>query len=461
MSDGFAGWTIPQFARAFRSRSISPVDVAQWAIAEAASLNSLLGTVLTHIANDDALAMAQASERRWLQGTPLGLLDGSPVTIKNLLAVKDWPLDFCSLTVVPASRAGFDAPAVARLREAGMVFVGYTSTPEFSWKLVTDSPKYGVLANPHDTSRTAGGSSGGAAVCAAMGLAPVNLGSDAAGSIRVPASFCGVFGMKPTFGAVAAYPAGLLTHIGPLARDVGDAALVLDAIGRPDRRDWYNTPFERPDAFSHRLGNSPAGLRVAYVPRLAGLTPTADVETAVAATVSRLAALGANVELMDLSMADPGDIGRILFSGGYVSRFRSMDADARSKCDPALAAMAEQAESYSADDIRRAHDLRYQLGCQLSVLFEDFDLLVTPTTICPAFHLGRNSPNGYSDEIASWSAYTYLFNLTHNPAASVPCRTSSEELPIGMQIVGPKFGDAMVLMASRALSGEDSARPVS
>ena len=453
MSGGFAGWTIPQFGRAFRSKSVSPVDVARWTIMEAASLNRRFGTALTHIAEEDALAMAQASEQRWLRGEPLGLLDGSPATIKNLLAVKDWPLDFCSLTVDPAARAGFDAPAVARLREAGMVFVGYTSTPEFSWKLVTDSPKYGALANPHDITRTTGGSSGGAAVCAAMGLAPVNLGSDAAGSIRVPASFCGVFGMKPTFGTVAAYPAGSLTHIGPLARDVGDAALVLDVIGRPDRRDWYNTPFRRPDAFSHGLSHIPTGLRVAYVPRLAGFTPTTEVETALAATAARLAALGANVKQKELTIADPGEIGRILFSGGYVSRFQSMDADARSRCDPALAALAEQARSYSADDVRKAHDLRYQLGCQLSILFEDFDLLITPTTICPAFQLGRNSPPGYSDEIASWSAHTYLFNLTHNPAASIPCGTNRDGLPIGIQIVGPKFGDAMVLMLSGVLSG--------
>ncbi len=451
MTEDFTDWTIAQFTEAFRSGAASPVEVAGWALAKARTLNERFGTVLTHIADEEALHLARASERRWRAGTARGALDGVPVTIKNLLGVDGWPLDFCSLTVDPATRADFNAPAVARLREAGMVFIGYTATPEFSWKLVTDSPKYGATRNPHDLERTAGGSSGGAAVCAAAGLAPVHLGSDAAGSIRLPAAFCGVFGMKPTFGTVAAYPAGPLTHIGPIARSVADAALVLDTIGQPDRRDWYNTPFKRTGAFSHCLGRPLTGLRIAYAPRFAGMQPLAEVKALVDLAVQKLADLGACVEEKEPLIVDPREIGRIFFTGGYIARFRAMAAATRARVDPALLSLVERAERHSAEDVRQAYDQRYRLGCQLADFFEDFDLLVTPTTICPAFKLGRNAPDGFADDLAEWSAYTYSFNLAQNPAATVPCGSTEGGLPVGLQIVGPKFSDAAVLAASAEL----------
>jgi aspartyl-tRNA(Asn)/glutamyl-tRNA(Gln) amidotransferase subunit A len=331
-----------------------------------------------------------------------------------------------------------------------MVFIGYTATPEFSWKLVTDSPKYGTVLNPNDPQRTAGGSSGGAAASAAAGIAPVNLGSDAAGSIRVPASFCGVFGMKPTFGTVAAYPAGPLSHVGPLGRDIGDAAMVLDAIGRPDRRDWYNTPFSRQDAFSRKLGRPLRGLRIAYTSSLCGLDALPEVRTAVERIVPALEGMGATVKETEPTVADPREAARVLFSGGYVNRFRAMDESSRARADSGLVAFAEAAKTYTADDVRRAYEQRYLIGCQFSLFFENFDLLVTPTTICPAFKLGQNAPDGFTDDIASWSVFTYIFNLTQNPAASVPWGRLANGLPIGVQIVGPKFGDADVLMASKA-----------
>lgn len=449
---GFSGWTIAQFHDAFRRGAVSPIEVARWTIDEANATNGRLGTVLTFIADDDALAMASAAERRWHAGQPLGMLDGVPVTIKNLLGVTGWPLDFCSLTVDPASRANFDAPAVARLREAGAVFIGYTATPEFSWKLVTDSPKYGAVRNPADLSRTAGGSSGGAAVCAAIGLAPIHLATDAAGSIRVPASYCGVFGMKPTFGTVAAYPAGSLTHIGPLARDPADAVILLDTIGQPDRRDWYNTPFMEHAPFSRALDLKIETLRIAFAPRLAGMEPSAEVLMSVTRAVRLLEEMGAVVEEVTPEIIDPREVARVYFSGGYVQRLHSMAADARTKIDPGLVDLVSAAERFTAQDVWRAQQERYQLGSQVSTFFETFDLLVTPTTIGPAFELGRNMPPGNTDDLSSWSAYTYIFNLTQNPAASLPCGTTTSGLPVGLQIVGPKFHDAHVLGASVCLA---------
>lgn len=459
-ADGFAGWSIARLNEGYRSGAVSPVEVARWAAAEAEAINARHGTVLTHVAAQEALAAARASEARWRASRPLGPLDGVPATIKNLFAVKGWPLDFCSLTVAPGAGPQDDAPPVARLREAGAVLLGYTAAPEFSWKLVTDSARYGVTRNPHDATRSAGGSSGGAAVAAAAGLAPLNVASDAAGSIRIPAAFCGVFGMKPTFGTVAAYPAGPLTHVGPLARRVADAARLLDVLGRPDRRDWYNTPFDRADAFSHALGRDIAGLRVAYAPSLCGLQADPEVERRVAAGVRHLEALGAEIAEAEPDLPDPRRVGQVFFSGGYRARLAAMDDAARAQVDPGLRRLAEEAARFTADDIRQAHDTRYRLGAALCAFFMRHDVLVTPTAAVPALPLGRNAPAGHLEhDLTGWSVFTYTFNLAQNPAASLPCGRTAAGLPVGMQIVGRKFDDARVLAVAAALerAGVDAA----
>ncbi|MBE2277054.1 MAG: amidase [Rhodobacteraceae bacterium] len=444
----FAFWTIGDFNRAYRQGRISPVEVAHWFIVAAHALNRRLGTALTHVAEGEMIAAAEASGARWRAGEALGPLDGVPVTIKNLLAVRGWPLDFCSLTVDPGEGPAEDAPAVARLRAAGALLSGYTSTPEFSWTIVTDSPKYGVLRNPHDPARTPGGSSGGAAVAAATGLAPVNIGSDAAGSIRVPAAFCGVFGMKPTFGVVAALPAGPMTHLGPICHTAADAALVLDVIGQPDGRDWYNTPLPGPQPFSHRLDRPASGLRVAIASGFPGV-PAADpaVHAALTATQTALETLGARVEVAAPEITDPRAIARVLFPEGYVRRFRDMGDEARHRTDPGLLALATAGAATTVDALRQAIEARYALGCQISAFFQRFDLLVTATTPGPAFELGT------AGDMFDWNAGTYVFNLSQNPAATVPVLAGGGALPVGIQIVGPKFGDAAVLNLCHLLSG--------
>ncbi len=443
----FAFWTIGDFNRAYREGRASPVEAAHWFIAAAHALNRRLGTALTHIAEGEMIAAAEASRARWRAGAELGPLDGVPVTIKNLLAVRGWPLDFCSLTVDPGAGPDGDAPAVARLREAGALLGGYTSTPEFSWTVVTDSLKYGVLRNPHDPARTPGGSSGGAAVAAATGLAPVNIGSDAAGSIRVPAAFCGVFGMKPTFGAVAAHPAGPMTHIGPICHTAADAARVLDVIGQPDGRDWYNTPLPGPQPFSHRLDRPVAGLRVAIAPGFPDVPADPSVLAALTAAQIATESLGAHVEVAAPEITDPRFIARTLFPEGYVRRFRDMGEEARRRTDPGLLTLAEAGAATTVDALRQATEARYTLGCQISAFFQRFDLLITATTPGPAFELGT------AGDMFGWNAGTYVFNLGQNPAATIPVRAAGDALPLGIQIVGPKFGDAAVLNLCHLLSG--------
>ncbi|MCA8930479.1 MAG: amidase, partial [Alphaproteobacteria bacterium] len=212
---------------------------------------------------------AEASTVRWTKGEPLSPLDGVPVAVKDLLLTRGWPTLRGSLTVDPAGPWDVDAPAVARLKEGGAVLIGKTTTPEFGWKGVTDSPLTGISRNPWNPEKTCGGSSGGAAAALVARFCPLALGSDGGGSIRMPAHFCGVYGLKPSFGRVPAYPVslfGTLSHIGPMARTVDDAALLLDAIAGPDARDWFALPPE--EGFAADKGDDMRGKRIAYSPRL-------------------------------------------------------------------------------------------------------------------------------------------------------------------------------------------------
>src|SRR6204780_113361 len=223
----------------YRRRELSPVEATRAVLARIDSRNAATNAYCL-VRDDEALASAKQSEQRWRAGEPAGLLDGVPVSVKDLLLTSGWPTLRGSLTIDKAGPWNVDAPAVARLREHGAVLLGKTTTPEFGWKGVTDSPLTGVTRNPWDPGRTAGGSSGGAAAAVASGLGPLALGTDGGGSIRIPASFCGIVGLKPTHGRVPVYPPGTFgtpSHVGPMARTVADAALLLDAIGSPDFRD--------------------------------------------------------------------------------------------------------------------------------------------------------------------------------------------------------------------------------
>src|SRR5271163_1943988 len=223
----------------YRKKALSPVAVTRLLLDRLDALQPKINAFCI-VDHDGALAAARASEQRWLSGKAVGRLDGIPVTIKDLILMRGFPTLRGSRLVDPGQDWSEEAPATARLREVGAVILGKTTTPEFGWKALGDSPLTGVTRNPWDLSRTSGGSSAGAAVAAAAGIAPLHLGSDGAGSIRTPSAFCGIFGLKPSFGRVPAYPPsalGLLAHLGPMARTVSDAGLLLCVISRPDHRD--------------------------------------------------------------------------------------------------------------------------------------------------------------------------------------------------------------------------------
>ena len=445
--------------RLYRRRELSPVEVTRDAFERIDRFEPAINAFVL-VDRDGALAAARASEARWAKGEPSGLADGLPATIKDIIDVKGWPTRKGSLTT-PDTPAPHDAPAVARLKEQGAILLGKTTTPEFGWIGACHSPLTGITRNPWDLTRTTGGSSGGAVAAALLNLGVLHLGTDGAGSIRIPAAFCGTFGIKPSYGRVPAYPASaftVLAHQGPLTRTVSDAALMLSMIGQPDMRDTtaWNTP--APD-YRVGLNDGVRGLRIAYSPRLGYVkTLDAEIETAARQAAQVFAELGAVVEEVDPGFAEPIAIEKNIWYAVAATIVDAVPAEKREQMDEGLRRMADFGRSVSLADHLAAHTQRTELALHMLRFHERYDLLLTPQMPTTAIEAGRITPadGRFGDEWINWSPYTYPFNLTQQPAASVPCGFASDGLPMALQIVGPPRGDALVLRAARAY---ESARP--
>jgi aspartyl-tRNA(Asn)/glutamyl-tRNA(Gln) amidotransferase subunit A len=435
----------------YRSKRLSPVEVLTATLDRIDRLDRFYNAfVMTD--REGAFRDARASEKRWWRGEPDGLVDGLPVTVKDLIAVKGMPTRRGSRTtsLLPSEE---DGPPVARLRQHGAVFLGKTTTSEFGWKAVTDSPLTGVTRNPWDSRFTSGGSSGGAGVAAALGLGTLHLGTDGGGSIRIPASFCGVLGFKPTFGVVSVHPhspALTLWHQGPLARTVSEAALMLTVMAGPDIRDWYAGP-ELGIDYRNGLGDGVQGLRIAYSRTLGYAKPDPSIVSLVDKAVEDLACLGAHVEEIDPGLDDPIEIMRPLWSVGLAHALAAMSRDHRALIDPPLLDLAEPAFRLTALDYRQLEQARENLGRRMAMLHTKYDLLVTPQLAIAAFAAGHEvPPESQMERWWEWSPFTYPFNLTQQPAAAVPCGFATSGLPVSMQIVGAKYSDALVLRAAYA-----------
>jgi aspartyl-tRNA(Asn)/glutamyl-tRNA(Gln) amidotransferase subunit A len=297
-----------ELVRRYRRKDLSPVEVTKAALSRIDACNKAVNAFCV-IDADQALASAAASEARWMKGEPCGLVDGVPTTIKDVVLTKGWPTLRGSRTTDPDQPWDIDAPCTARLREHGAVLLGKTTTPEFGWKGVTDNLVSGITRNPWNTDRTPGGSSGGAAAAAALGMGALHIGTDGGGSIRIPSGFTGVFGHKPSFGRVPAWPGsafGTLSHVGPLTRTVTDAALMLNVITQPDARDWTALPFRERD-YTIGLEDGVAGLRIAYSPVLGYVDVDPEIAALVRAAAEVMRDLGATVEKVDPGFNDPAE----------------------------------------------------------------------------------------------------------------------------------------------------------
>ena len=453
MSDELNWKSATQLVKGYARRTFSPVEVAKACLGQIGkhdgALNAMCG-----IHAEEALASARASEDRWQRGEPQGPVDGVPVLVKDLLLVKGWKTLRGSKTVDPDQAWDNDAPCVARLRESGAVFLGQTTTPEFGWKGVTDSPLTGITRNPWDISKTPGGSSGGSAAGAAAGYAPLTLGTDGGGSIRIPAGFTGIFGLKPSFGRVPAWPLspfGTVAHVGPMSRDVADSALMLNVIAQPDSRDWYSLPYDGRD-YLRKLGKGVKGLRIAYSRRLGYADVDPEIARLVEKAVKVLAGLGAHVEEIDPGFDDPAPCFRVLWWSGAHTLLGRLAEEKKKLLDPALADVVEQSMAISLDDYQDAVKARGGLGSQMRKFMEGYDLLLTPTLPIPAFEAGKLSPtdDDGTGKWVNWTPFSYPFNLTQQPAATVPCGFTKSGLPAGLHVIGRMFDDVTVLRACYA-----------
>lgn len=448
----------------YRSGQASPVEATQAVLARIERLNPQINAFCV-VDPDAALASARASEVRWQahrsSGAPVGELEGVPTTIKDLILTRGWPTLRGSRTIDPQQAWDVDAPATARLREAGAVLLGKTTTPEFGCKGETNSPATGITRNPWNTAHTPGGSSGGAAAAVAAGLGPLAVGTDGAGSVRIPAAFCGNVGLKPSFGRVPAYPLspfGSVAHLGPHTMSVRDAALMMNVLKKPDARDWTSLPPESTD-YTVGLEDGIRGLRIAYSPTLGyARNVHPEIAAAVDAGVRQLQALGAHVEQVDPGFDDPLDITTGLWFLGAHTVWSGLTPEQQAVTDPDFRAEAALGAQLSAAQVQQLNLRRGVLGSHMRQFMQRYDLLVTPSVAVPAFE-ARAAGTVPMDPQAmlGWTPFSYPFNLTQQPAITVPCGLTSKGLPMGLQIVGPMFGDALVLRAARAF---ESVHPV-
>ena len=436
----------------YRAKKASPVEAAQSVLNRIEALqptyNAFCVTDPERTLND-----ARQSEARWTKQQPAGLVDGVPTTIKDLMLSKGWPTLRGSKTVNPKQDWDQDAPIVARMRDHGAVFVGKTTTPEFGWKGVTDSPLTGTTRNPWDPERTPGGSSGGAAVAAALGMGTLNIGSDGGGSIRMPAGFCGIFGIKPTFGVVPPSPQstmGSLSHHGPMTRTVTDAALMLTVISEPDPRDWYAGPYHMIN-YHEDLETGISGLRIAYSRSLGYATVDDHVSEVVEKSVHRFEELGAEIFEVDPGIEDPIEPMITLWSVGLALLIENTPVHKRALMDKPILELAEQGRAVGSIGVRRAEQAREALAVKINLFMEDYDLLITPQLPLTAFKAGNEVPPD-RDMIRwwEWSPFTYPFNLTQHPAATVPCGLANDNLPVCLQIIAPRYSEHKLLKVCRA-----------
>ncbi|MBM3490083.1 MAG: amidase [Alphaproteobacteria bacterium] len=459
MAEDLAYLTAAEMLRAYRAKKLSPVEVTRALLRRLARLNPAINAFLL-VDEEAALAQARASEARWLKGRPKGLLDGVPTSIKDLMLTRGWPTLRGSRTSDPKGPWPEDAPCVTRLREQGAVLFGKTTTPEFGWKGVTDSALSGVTRNPWNLDKTPGGSSGGAAAALAAGLGPLAIGSDGGGSIRIPAGFSGVFGIKANFGRVPNWPASMMatiSHVGPMSRSVRDAALFLNVIALPDSRDWYTVPHQ-PINWTRFLGQGVKGLRIAFSPALGYAKVDPEVADKVARAARVFARLGAHVEQRDPGFADPTDIFLTHWRAGAAKGLGGLPRAKFRLLEEGLQEFVRAGQRLKLADYMVAVDRRVALATHMRQFHERYDLLLTPTLAVQAFDVERTVPRGARMRgWWEWTPFSYPFNLTQQPACSIPCGFTGAGLPVGLQIVGGNFREDLVF---RAAAAYEAAAPI-
>ncbi len=462
--DSLCAMPATELAAAIRTKEISPVEATEAVLGRIEALNPSINAVVT-VTDDVARKTAREAEAAVMRGDELGPLHGVPYTLKDLTATKGIRTTFGSKLfehVVPTE----DALVAQRMKEAGGVLVGKTNTPDEGCKGVTDNLVFGITRNPWALDRTPGGSSGGASAAVAAGMAPLAEGSDFAGSIRIPAAFCGLFGLKPSDGRIPTVPNNMLWHAvtycyGPITRTVADGALMLDVLSGPDDRDPRSLA-DGPHDFSATVAGeqSLAGKRIGWSRDLGFVPVEPEVTAACAEAVAAFEAMGCEVEEITTDFSDEVEPYALLNSnrrGALIDPYLPERAD---DVDPLMIWRAEAARARTATDAAVAEMAQAEIYQRVRDLLQRYDLLLVPTTPTPPFPIGDDFPQEIAgqriDSPFQQLPFTSLFNMTGHPVASVPASWTPDGLPVGIQIVGPWRDDEAVL---RAAAAYEQARP--
>ena len=432
----------------YQQGTLDPVTVLQAVTERIARLNGRVNAFA--VLNPRALQAAGESAARWRAGRPVGPLDGVPCTVKDLLDLAGFPTRRGS-RVTSATPVADDAPAVLALKNAGAVIVGKTTTTEYGWKTPGDCPLHGITRNPWDASRTTGGSSAGAGAAGAACFGPLHIGTDAGGSVRLPAAWCGLVGLKPTFGRIPQWPLGAFANVavaGPMTRTVGDCALMLSVLAQFDRRDPYCLESSGRD-WRVGLRDGVAGLRVAVMREPGFLVQTdADCVAAVDAAAAMLTEAGAHVREDAPDLPDTRAVfGRVW--GVALARLVANVAETdRAKLDGGLLEVAAAEGGMAATDYLGAEAMRLQAAHAMAQFHAQYDLVLTPTVVGPPPSADAATTDPVRALWAQWAPWTFLYNLSRQPAITVPLGLDQQGLPRSVQIAAPMYRDDLALRAA-------------
>jgi aspartyl-tRNA(Asn)/glutamyl-tRNA(Gln) amidotransferase subunit A len=445
--------TATKLAELIRTKQISPVEVMEATLRRITALNPRVNA-FANLGADRAMTQAKQAETALMGGGPIGPLHGLPTTIKDLAITKDLPTEFGTL-MLKGNQPTEDTPFVTRLQDAGAIVIGKTTTSEYGWKGVSESPLTGITHNPWKHGYNAGASSAGAGAAAAAGFGHLHQGSDGAGSIRMPSHFCGVFGLKPSFGRVPAYPVSTgdyTSHSGPMSRSVADAALMLEVMAGPHPLD-HTTLEAGPADYTGRLHQGIKGKRIVYSPDLGHARVDPEVAALVKASATRFTELGATVEEVPTPWAKDGPEMVRFFWPAHVARLAPKLKQWANQMDPGLVACIEAGAKMSVVDYLLWRERKMAYVSAINHWFEDWDFLLTPAVSVAAFPAELLMPKHWPShdwDWLSWAEFSYPFNMSWNPAASVPCGFTADGLPVGLQVVGRRFDDLGVLQAAAA-----------
>ena len=447
-----------ELSNAYENKVLSPVEVTNSIIDRIKDIDDKVNAYV-FIDEESALQQAKDSETRWINGSQKSPIDGVPAAIKDLLYTKGWPTLRGSKTISPNQEWNDDAPVTARLKEAGSVIIGKTTTPEFGHRGTTQSPLTGITRNPWNLERTSGGSSGGSSSSVASGMGPLAIGTDGGGSVRIPCAYTGLFGIKPTFGKIPAWPLspfGTIANVGPMTRTVKDGAMLYAQISQPDWRDWH-ADSSMSSNFINRLSEGIKGKKIAYSKDF-GMSPfwnidlmDADVILNVENTVKLLEDLGAYVEEIDINWAsNPKEAFNVLWTSGAAFLSKDFTEEENNLLDPVFKKFCDIGKEHPLFTRLAAENSRGENAAVINEIFQNFDLIVGPTMPTVAFKAENIVPDGWDQDEFDYTPFTYAFNMTCHPAATINCGVS-DGLPIGFQIIAKKDYDVDTFICATAL----------